>query len=428
MKRYFRNMSFTSSRSAVRLAVAAKALSFFGDQVAAVALMLRLQSAGAGPGAVAALLMAALAPIALLSGPAGRLADRYGSRPLLATSGTAQCVVCSALVFASGPAATLALVALLGVGQAVNGATWSGLLPSLVPAAELARVTGRVQAANTLGLVAAPAVAGLLTALAGTRPAIALDAATFAAVAAAGWCLPERRAARVSGRVPGGWRIVARDALLRTAVGGLGLLVLLASMVNVVDVFLVRRTLGAGPLWYGIAGATYAVGVFAGALVGGRLAGDRALARGLAASAALMGAGLAAMGLAPSVVALAAVAAGTGAANGVFNVASSALIFGRAAPDQRGRVGAVVGGVASGAQLLAYTTGGALAGAPGGLSPREVFVLSGLLAVLGAVALARPLRRAVGRGAGVGPSASAGLSPTDDQLARSHTGMWFRAS
>ena len=131
-------MPFRSGR-ALRLAIAAKAVSFFGDQVAAVALVLRLQGEGAGAGAIAALLMADLAPIALLAGPAGRLADRYGSRTLLLTSGAAQAVVCGGLVLVSGPPATLALVALLGIGQAVNGATWSGLLPSLVPAAGLAR-------------------------------------------------------------------------------------------------------------------------------------------------------------------------------------------------------------------------------------------------------------------------------------------------
>ena len=375
-------------------AILAKAISFFGDQVAAVALILRLQAEGAGAGAVAALLMADLVPIALLAGPAGRLADRYGSRPLLLSSGAAQAVVCGALVFVSGTPATLALVAVLGIGQAVNGATWSALLPSLVPPAELARATGRAQAANTLGLVAAPAVAGLLTAAAGPRPAIALDAVTFVAVALAGWWLPNRRVAAAPGPVTGGWRIVAREPVLRAAVLGLGGLIVLAAMVNVVEVFLVRETLGAGPFWYGAAGAAYAAGVFAGALAGGRLAGDRALARGLVGAAALVGAGLAGMGLSPSVVVLAVVSVGTGAANGVVNVCSSALIFGRAVPAERGRVAGVVGGVASAAQLVAYTAGGALSTA---LDPRAIFVLSGGLGVLAALPLARSLPRALAR-------------------------------
>ena len=384
-------MSFRSHR-ALWTAIVAKAVSFFGDQVAAVALVLRLQSEGAGAGAVAALLMADLVPIALLAGPAGRLADRYGSRPLLLVSGSAQAVVCGGLVLVSGTPATLALVVVLGIGQSVNGATWSALLPSLVPAAELARAMGRAQAANTLGLVAAPAVAGLLTAAAGPRPAIALDALTFVAVSLAGWLLPNRRVAASPGPMTGGWRIVAREPVLRAAVLGLGGLIVLAAMVNVVEVFLVRETLDAGPFWYGAAGAAYAAGVFGGALAGGRLAGDRALARWLVISAALLGAGLAGMGLSPTVAVLTAVSVATGAANGVLNVCSSALIFGRAVPAERGRVGAVVGGVASAAQLVAYTAGGLLATV---LTPRSIFVLAGGLGVLAALPLARTLPRAL---------------------------------
>ena len=395
-------MSFRSRR-ALWIAITAKAVSFFGDQVAAVALILRLQAEGAGAGAVAALLMADLVPIALLAGPAGRLADRYGSRPLLLASGAAQAVVCGALVLASGTPATLALVAVLGIGQAVNGATWSALLPSLVPAAELARALGRAQAANTLGLIAAPAVAGLLTAAAGPRPAIAVDALTFVAVALAGWWLPNRRVAAAPGPVTGGWRIVAREPVLRAAVLGLGGLILLAAMVNVVEVFLVRSTLGAGPFWYGAAGAAYAAGVFGGALAGGRLVGEPALARWLIVSAVVLSTGLAGMGLAPSVLVLTAVSVGAGAANGVLNVCSSALIFGRAVPAERGRVGAVVGGVASAAQLAAYTAGGALASV---LDPREIFVLGGALGVLAAVPLGFALVRAVGRSAAAAPAAA----------------------
>jgi len=88
------------------------------------------------------------------------------------------------------------------------------------------------------------------------------------------------------------------------------------------------------------------------------------------------------------------VSVGTGAANGVVNVCSSALIFGRAVPAERGRVGGVVGGVASAAQLVAYTAGGALSTV---LDPRAIFVLSGGLAVLAALPLARILPRALAR-------------------------------
>jgi MFS family permease len=393
MKHYFRNMSFRSRR-ALWLAITAKAVSFFGDQVATVALLLRLQGSGAGAPAVAGLLMAGLAPIALLAPVAGRLVDRYSSRRLLLVSGAAQAAVCSGLVCASGTAATLALVAVLGAGQAVNGATWQALLPSLVGPGELARALGLAQAATTAGMIAAPAAGGLLTAAAGARPALALDAATFVLVAVAGLVVPARRPAAVPGRRPGGLAIVRRDPLLRATVGLLALFVLLGATVNVVDVFLVRETLGASSFWYGLVGAAYAAGVFGGALGAGRLGSPSALARAFVAGSTLLGVGLVGMGLAPSVAVLTAVSFATGACNGVLNVATSALVFGRARDEERGRVAALLGGVTSGAELAAYAMGGALAGV---LAPRAVFVLAGACGALAPLLAGRPVLRSAPR-------------------------------
>jgi hypothetical protein len=93
MKHYFRNMSFTSARRDVRLVAAAKSVSWLGDEVALVALTLRLQTDGRGAGAVAALLIANLVPIVLLSGVVGQLVDRYDNRALLVASSLAQAAI-----------------------------------------------------------------------------------------------------------------------------------------------------------------------------------------------------------------------------------------------------------------------------------------------------------------------------------------------
>jgi MFS family permease len=65
--------------------------------------------------------------------------------------------------------------------------------------------------------------------------------------------------------------------------------------------------------------------------------------------------------------------------------------MGNAAPDERGRVGAVLGAAVSGTQLSAYAAGGVLAGP---LGPRGVFVLAGCLAMLAPVVTGRALLRA----------------------------------
>ena len=158
-------MSFISGRRDLLLVVGARTVSLFGDLVATIALVLRLQSHGAGPAAVAALLIANLLPIVLLSGLVGRLVDARDNRTLLVVSGLVQAAVCVPLAAAGSLALTLALVAALGVGQAVNGATWQALLPALVPADGLSRAVSFSQAATTLAGIVAPAAGGLLVGL-----------------------------------------------------------------------------------------------------------------------------------------------------------------------------------------------------------------------------------------------------------------------
>src|SRR3954447_24525970 len=110
MKRYFRNMSFRSARRDVSFVVLAKSLSWLGDLVAEVALVLRLQSHGHGAGSVAALLIANALPIVLLSGVVGRLVDGFDNRRLLVGSSLAMAAVCAAVTAVTATPAVLALV------------------------------------------------------------------------------------------------------------------------------------------------------------------------------------------------------------------------------------------------------------------------------------------------------------------------------
>jgi MFS family permease len=393
MKHIFRKMSFRSARRDEWLVVGAKSVSWLGDEAALVAMTLRLQSSGHGAGAVAALLIANLVPVALLSGVVGRLLDRRDNRSLLIVSSAAQAVVCVVLAFAGSTWAVLGLVALLGVGQAVNGATWQALLPAIVGRADLPRAIGRVQAGMTIAGVVAPALGGLLVGWYGARVPLLLDAATFLAVTAAALLISTRRvvAAVGSGERPhGGLHIVWTDALLRPLFVLLGIFVLLASMVNVVDVFLVRETLGASTLWYGLAGASFSAGALVGAVFGGRLRGAARLASRFVLAAIVLAAGLALMGTVPSVAWLLPCGVVVGAGNGVLNVTLSSLVMGRARDEERGRIGALLTGVASGTQLAAFVVGGVLAEA---FSPRAIFAVAGLLGLVAPVVLGRRLVR-----------------------------------
>jgi MFS family permease len=389
-------MSFRSARRDVSLVVLARSVSWFGDEVATVALMLRLQSHGYGASAVAALLIANALPIVALSGVVGRLVDRYDNRTLLVVSSLAQGAVCVVVAGVDSAAAVLGLVALLGAGQAVNAASWQALLAAMTEGDGLTRALGHSMAGRTLAGIAAPAVSGLLVGLYGAGVPLLIDAGAYLAVTAVALMLATRRAV-----VPaddgtarrGGLAIVRADDLLRPLFVMLGLFVLLGSMVNVVEVFLVRETLRASTTWYGLAGATLSAGSVVGALLAGRLKGISALARGLVWSAIVLAASLVIMGGVPSVAWVLPVGALLGATNGILNVALSSLVMGRAVASERGRVGALLTGVASGTQILAFAAGGALAGV---FTPREIFVAAGALGMLVPILLGRGLIRAAG--------------------------------
>jgi MFS family permease len=395
MKHYFRNMSFTSARRDVRWIVVAKSLSWLGDEVATVALMLRLQSHGAGAGAVSALLIANALPLVLLSGPVGQLVDRYDNRRLLVGSSLAQAGVCAAVAFVHPTAAVLALVAVLGAGQAVNGAAWHALLATVVDGDDLTRAIGRTQVGRTAAGIAAPVVSGVLVGLYGAPVPLLLDAAAYVLVTGAALAIATRRVVAVAAageRPRGGLAIAWGDGVLRPLLVLLGLFVLLGSMVNVVEVFLIRETLHASTTMYGVAGATLSAGMLLGAVAAGRLRGPLRLARGFVVSTLGLAVAIGAVGLAPSVWWVLPFTTLLGAMNGVLNVTLSSLAMGRTQPAERGRVGALIGGVASGTQIAAFAVGGALAGA---FTPREIFVTSAVLGLVVPVVLGRGLLRAV---------------------------------
>ena len=390
-------MSFISSARGslfavrdLRTVVLARAISVLGDQLALVALLLRTQAQGSS-WAVVELLLAGLLPMIVLAPVVGRLVDHADSRTLLLVSSLGQLACCAALAFASRPVLALPLVAALGAGQPVNGATWQALIPRIVGIDRLPAALGLSQAVTTSAGVLAPLLGGLLTGLYGARLPLLLDAASFAAITVAAVRVRTRRAPAAQGGKPdhrGGWAVIRGDAVLLPLVVMLAVFLLLGGMVNVVEVFLVRNTLQASATWYGVLGTAWAVGLLLGALTGGRLRGQPALVRAALVSAAGIGAALIGMGASPTVWWVAPAAVVGGASNGVLNLSIGALTGMRAADAVRGRVSATVNGLASGGQIGAMLLGGVLGAA---LSPRQVFLAGGLLSVAVPVALGHRL-------------------------------------
>jgi MFS family permease len=375
------------------VSTAGRCASRFGDEVAVVALTLRLQSAGARPYLIALLLAAGLVPMIAAARPAGRVADSADSRRVLVTATVVQACCCVPLIFTRQAAAMIALVALLGTGAAFSQATWQALIPRVAGEENIGAATAVQQAAFTFSTILAPAVAGILAGAFGTGVPLALDAVTFGAMAVAALAVRTRRggtgAAGPRGAArperAGVWAALRRDPLLAPLIAGLAAFVLLGLMVNVVQVFLVRETMHASAAWYGGLEAITMIGLAAGVLACGRITTDAGRARAVAAGAALMSLAMLGYGAAPAVLVLVPLGVLAGVGNGMVNVCVATLVTTRTEEGMRGRVAAALGAVLNAASVGSLAAGGALAAV---LSPRQVYLLAGALgcAVTGVLA------------------------------------------
>ena len=374
------------------IALAGRAVSTFGDGVALVALTLRLQADGAHPFEVGLLLAAGVIPQLLLARGVGRLVDSYDSRRLLVGGGLVQVAATIPLIFVHSVVPIMVLVAALGAAASMTAATWSALIPRIVGDDHLAEAVSAQQSVSVLALVGAPAVGGLLFAAFGSGLPLALDAGTYAVVTVAAALVRTRRVPKrlpalgSSSRVKGGLAFLRADRVIAPLLAGMAVVVLLVGMVDVVLVYLVRNTLHAGGVWYGVAEASWMAGMVAGALGAGRVRTEAGQVRATIAGAALVCAGLAGFALAPVVAILVPLSVLGGLGNGYAGTCLSTLLMARTDDAARGRVSATANAVFGGAQGASLLLGGAVAVV---LSPRAIYAVAGLLglAATGVVAL-----------------------------------------
>ncbi|MEU2661133.1 MFS transporter [Micromonospora sp. NPDC007220] len=418
-------MSFATDGSRwsdVWLAATARGTSMCGDFLAATALALALQSAGASGIAVSGLLLAATLPLVVLAPLTGRLADRVDSRKLLVAAGLGQAAVCALLAFATHPALIIGLVALLAGGLAVTHPCLAALLPAMVRPADLPRASAISQTASSLGALGGPVLAGLLVGQFGARVPLLIDAGSYLALVAAGLLLRTRRGGRRTTAAPASgtertpaWRlrgdplllaVVVSTAAVITAVGG----------INVVEVFFIRETLDSSPTVYGLVGAAWMAGMLPGSWLCARLAhrltDDGALVYGVLATLGgicLMVMVAAAVPTAALLVPLWLVA---GAANGGENVFANLLTARRVPEASRGRAYALYGAAVQGGSMGGYLIGGALLAL---LSPRPLIAAAGAVGLLVVVAFVPAVVRSVRRvrAAGAGSTAATRAGGTD---------------
>ncbi len=404
----------------LRLLAGATAISAAGDLVLVVVLSLRVHDLTGSGFAVAALFAALMGPIALLASPAGRLVDRTETRRTLALVSLAQAVVATGLVFADGLAAILPLAALLGAGAAVAGPAEAALVP--VVARDLTKANGWVESARYIGFTAGPVIAGVLTAAGGTRVALAVNAASFLAVAIGAALMHARRppaeAAPARVRRNGAFSLLLADADVRTAVIAAVAALLFISASMTVEVFYVRDVVGAGGAGYALVFGAWAVGMVAGALtLAPRV--KLALATGAMLALALQGAGMAASACWPVLAwAMAGYFVG-GIGHGIKNVLMRTLIQERVAPEQHGRAFAAYGAARNTAELGALGLGGIMVAT---LGAQPALLVAGLGPVVaGLVAIAYRSSSATALSRRIAPATSSG-SPSPSNSATQASG------
>jgi MFS family permease len=382
-----------------QLLVGARVVSFAGDQLTVVALILLVhQRYGAGA-AVSALLVAHVLPH--LSGPVmGTVVDRSDQRTVLRA-----CEAVRALLVAT-MALTLPALPILVLLVAANALLATTLrpagrsaIPVLVGGHQLAAANATLATGANLGFAVGPATGGLLVAWVGVSGALMVDVATsVGAVMVLGLLrplppAPDPRGGRL--RLLFGTRegmsYVWRQPVTRVLAIALFAGVSLAGIVLVAGVFLVRDPLGAGPVGYGAFSGAWGLGMIAASVVlalgGGGSSPTTWLVLGFAAQAA----GLAGAGLAPHLALAVAAAAAGGTGNALEDVATDTILQQVVPRELLGRaVGAVYTGSFAG-ELVAYAAGGPLVDLMG---PRALFVAGGcaLAVVTGwvAVAMRRP--------------------------------------
>ena len=134
----------------------------------------------------------------------GIFTDKLSPRAVMLAADAVRCVLVAVLaVFAARGLVSLAFLgpvaALIGAGEGVFLPASAAIMPSLLPADELQAGNGLSAAMIQVGILVGPVVGGILVTAAGSGPAFALDAASFAVSAAA---LALMRGRRARGAVP----------------------------------------------------------------------------------------------------------------------------------------------------------------------------------------------------------------------------------
>ena len=388
-----------------RLLVAAYAISWLGDSLALIALLIRVHDLTDSGPAVAGLLLAQSVPRVALAPFIGLLVDRFETVRVLVVAALAQAGISAALAFATDLPLLLGLSFGLGAFAGLDSPAVFAIVPRAVGDERTGPANAALEVARYGGSAVGPLIGGALAAALGTGAGLLANAASFVVLAIIAMALRVRRPPHDTTeperqerlRARDGFVFVARDRILRLAFLVTAAVIVFAVIDNVAGVFFAKDVLRAGDLGYGLLLTSWSVGMIAGAFVTGRWAPGGSLTLAVVMAAVLGGLAVGgAAAVAMFAVAIPAFVLG-GLANGVHNVAMRSLIHRRVPGRLHGRVFAAYGALTASGSIGALALGGAVVaflGARGSLMLAGFGELAvGLLALAWYTRVAREERR-----------------------------------
>jgi MFS family permease len=370
---------------------AGQAVSFVGSMITSAALPYQVFHATGSSLDVGLLGVAQLAPLLLFSVVGGAFADSIDKRRLLiGVNVAALCVSVALTVNASLGHPQVWLLYLLGAMSsgifAVSYPTTRSLLPMLL-SAELRPAAYSLQATyGSFGMMAGPAVGGVLIGSLGLASAYGVDIATYVVALVAFFGLhpspPVAGAVRASrDSVLQGLRFLRGHSVVMS-VFGIDLLAMVFGMPRALFPALTER-LGGGPTLYGLLLSSVAAGAFLASLGSGWTARVRRPGRAVLIAVAVWGVTIAIAGLTRVPAVALAMLAAAGAADMISGVYRSSIAAEVTPDDLRGRVSGVEIAVYAGGPVL----GDVEAGVVGGLVSVPFAIVSGGLACVAGAAV-----------------------------------------
>jgi MFS family permease len=366
---------------------AGQAISFVGDAVSMVALVILVVQLTGSASAVGGALVARLLPT-FASPLFGVLADRFDRRVVLVASDLVRATLVLGLVFVRDLVLIYGLIFLMGFARTLFNPTIRAAFPSVVGEGDLTRANSLIGSTFSASVTVGPALGGLLVAAVGVSGAFLLDAATYLISAGLLSRIPLPRPQReeeevgVFRELRSGFSYLAGARVPLAVMIGAFLTVLATDLAIPAEVFLAKGTFGAGDVGYGLLVSVWGGGMVLGsalmAVLGDRLRLLPIYFLGIFVWAlALTG-----TGLSPTFVLALGMLAIAGAANGLDNVVTDTILQ-RQVPDIfLGRVFSVKYLGYGAGEALAYPAGGMLVDA---LGPRSTFLLAGIMTAAAAL-------------------------------------------